>query len=193
MLPLRLIVGLANPGKNYAETRHNAGGWFVENIAKAAKIMLRQDFKFHGWLGSGNIDGQPCYLLIPSTYMNESGKAVRAVMQYYKIEPESVLIAHDELDLNVGTVKLKCDGGDGGHNGLKDVIRHLHTKQFNRLRIGIGRPAHNKEVIDYVLHPPSKADRIEIDLGLAQAQAVLPLLLKGEISKAMQALHTLPQ
>lgn len=156
---IQLIVGLANPGKEYADTRHNAGAWFVDELASSAQIQLRHEAKYHGLHGLMTLHQQACHLLIPTTFMNHSGQAVRACMSYHKILPERVLIAHDDIDLPVGTIKLKLGGGDGGHNGLKDIIRHLNTKQFYRLRIGVGRPAHSKDVIDYVLANPSKADK----------------------------------
>ena len=187
--PIQLIVGLANPGKEYADTRHNAGAWLVEELASSAHMMLRAESKFHGLYASANLHGDPCHLLIPTTFMNLSGRAVSACMKYHKLTPESILIAHDDLDLPVGTVKLKFDGGDGGHNGLKDIISHLGTKQFLRLRIGIGRPTHG-DVADYVLSNPSKADRKKIDMALHPAYDALPLILSGQISKAMQVLHT---
>lgn len=187
---IQLIVGLANPGKEYADTRHNAGAWFVEDIARSAHASLRLEAKYHGLHSLAKIDDQPCHLLIPTTFMNLSGQAVRACMSYHKIAAGSILVAHDDIDLPVGTIKLKYDGGDGGHNGLKDIIRHLNTKQFYRLRIGIGHPGQSKEVEDYVLSPPSKADRQKIDDALIAAHAVLPLILQGEMAKAMQQLHT---
>ena len=187
--PIQLIVGLANPGKQYESTRHNAGAWFVENIADHASVQLRQEMKFHGMYGQTTIDGHSCHLLIPTTFMNLSGQSVRAVMNFYKIAPASVLVAHDEIDLPAGVTRLKFDGGDGGHNGLKDIIRHLSSKQFYRLRIGVGRPEHG-DVADYVLDAPSKADRKKIDASLEKTDSVLPLLLQGEIQKAMHALHT---
>ena len=122
--------------------------------------------------------------------MNLSGQAVRACMKYHKLLPDQILIVHDDIDLPPGTVKLKLDGGDGGHNGLSDIIRHLNTREFYRLRIGVGHPGNSKDVVDYVLNRPSKADRQKIDSALANAQDVLPLILNGEMSKAMQALHT---
>lgn len=187
---IQLIVGLANPGREYADTRHNAGAWFVEDIARSARASLRLETKYHGLHGLAKIDDQSCHLLIPTTFMNLSGQAVRACMSYHKIPAAAILIAHDDIDLPVGTVKLKYDGGDGGHNGLKDIIRHLSTKQFYRLRIGIGHPGQSKDVEDYVLSPPSRADRQKIDDALIAAHATLPLILKGEIAKAMQQLHT---
>jgi PTH1 family peptidyl-tRNA hydrolase len=183
---IRLIVGLANPGKEYESTRHNAGAWFIHGLAQQAKIQMRFETKHHGWHG---IITPPCHLLIPNTYMNHSGQAVSACLNYFKLAPESILIAHDDIDLPAGTIKLKFDGGDGGHNGLKDIIRHLNTKKFHRLRIGVGRPTH--DTIDYVLNPPSKADRQKIDDALTRAFAILPFLLEGQISHAMQNLHTI--
>lgn len=190
--PIQLIVGLANPGKEYADTRHNAGAWFIEELTKTLSAHLRFEAKYHGLHCLTSIHQQTCHLLIPTTFMNHSGQAVRACMSYHKIMPDAILIAHDDIDLPVGTIKLKFDGGDGGHNGLKDIIRHLNTKQFYRLRIGVGRPGHSKAVVDYVLHPPSKADREKIDEALQQAQDALPLIVEGEMQKAMQKLHSGP-
>lgn len=188
--PIKLIVGLANPGKKYAETRHNAGAWFVEETIRETKASFRPESKYHGLHAQITLHDQLCHLLIPTTFMNLSGQAVRACMEYYKIPPNAVLIAHDEIDLPAGTIRLKFDGGDGGHNGLKDIIRHLNTKQFYRLRIGVGHPGSSKEVVDYVLDNPSKADRKKIDTAIEQAQIVLPFVLAGEMQKAMHQLHT---
>lgn len=187
---IQLIVGLANPGKEYAKTRHNAGAWFIEEIAHAEHGDLRYETKYHGMHCLVPIDNQPCHLLIPTTFMNLSGQAVIACMNYYKIPASAILVVHDEIDLPAGTVKLKFDGGDGGHNGLKDIIRHLHTKQFYRLRVGVGRPPSGHDVADYVLAPPSKSDRQEINTALNLAQDTLPLIVRGEMQKAMQTLHT---
>lgn len=189
---IQLIVGLANPGKEYADTRHNAGAWFIHELADQANISLRLENKFHGLHGLARLDNYPCHLLIPTTFMNLSGQSVRACMTYNKIEPTSLLVAHDDIDLPVGTIKLKFDGGDGGHNGLKDIFRHLNTKRFYRLRIGVGRPHHqDHQVVDYVLNAPSKADRQKIDNALQDANTVLPLLFEGQMQQAIQKLHTL--
>lgn len=187
---MQLIVGLANPGKGYAETRHNAGAWFIEALVQREKATLKQAMKFHGKYAQIQLHGHPVHLLIPSTYMNLSGQAVRACMNFFKIPPESVLIAHDEIDLPPGIVRLKFDGGDGGHNGLKDIIRNLNSRQFYRLRIGVGHPGNSKEVMDYVLHKPSKADQQKITEAIERAEDVLPAILANDIPKAMQALHT---
>ena len=188
--PIQLIVGLANPGKKYADTRHNAGAWFIEELIRENHAILRPELKYHGLHGLVMLHDQACHLLIPTTFMNLSGQAVRACMNYHKISPDALLIVHDEIDLPAGTVRLKFDGGDGGHNGLKDIIRHLNTKQFYRLRIGDGRPIHSDDVVDYVLNNPSKADRQKINTAIEQAQDTLPLILSGEMQKAMHKLHT---
>ncbi len=190
MSSIQLIVGLANPGKEYAETRHNAGAWFVENLAHIAKTTLRMEAKFHGLYSHAQIAEHTCQLLIPTTFMNRSGQAVRACANYHKLTAEHILIAHDDIDLPVGTIKLKFDGSDGGHNGLKDIIQHLNSRQFYRLRIGIAHPGKSKDVEDYVLSKPSKADKQMIQHKLQQVEDILPLLLTGEIAKAMQKLHT---
>lgn len=188
--PIQLIVGLANPGKEYAETRHNAGAWFVEELAQFERTTLRFETKYHSLHSKIETEYGVCHLLIPTTFMNLSGRAVRACMQYYKIPLDAVLIAHDDIDLPVGAIKLKFDGGDGGHNGLKDIIQSLNSKQFYRLRIGIGHPGKSKEVADYVLAPPSKADRKKIDESLQLVHDVLPFIFSGQMQKAMQTLHT---
>lgn len=187
---IQLIVGLANPGKEYADTRHNAGAWFIEELAQSEHAHLRPETKYHGLHSLIQLHQQACHLLIPTTFMNLSGQAVRACMNYHKISPENILVAHDDIDLPVGTIKLKFDGGDGGHNGLKDIIRHLNTKQFYRLRIGVGRPDQSKDVIDYVLKNPSKADRQRIDQAFEKVHDVLPMILSGHIQKAMHQLHS---
>ena len=190
---IKLIVGLANPGSEYENTRHNAGEWFVQQLIAAANIKLRAETKYHGLYGQGKLHQLPCYFLIPTTYMNLSGQSVRALTSYLKITPAEILVAHDEVDLPVGTIKLKYDGGDGGHNGLKDIIRHLNTKQFYRLRIGVGRPRPGQDTADYVLDKPSKSDRKLIDSAIDLSTDILPLLLEGEFQKAMHVLHTQEQ
>ena len=184
---IRLIVGLGNPGADYEQTRHNAGAWFVSDIAP---IALRQTSKFHGQHAIVNLHSHECHLLIPSTFMNLSGQSVSALASYYKIPPEEILVAHDEIDLPAGDVRLKFDGGHGGHNGLRDIIRHLNTHRFYRLRIGVGHPGHSHEVVDYVLKPPKKSEREDINAALQEAETILPEILNGQFQKAMHALHT---
>lgn len=187
---ISLIVGLGNPGAEYEQTRHNAGAWFVENLADQNHSTLRHSPKFQGLHTAVKLHGHDCHLLIPTTFMNLSGQAVNALASYYKITPENILVAHDEIDLPIGDIRLKFDGGHGGHNGLRDIIRHLGTNKFYRLRIGVGHPGNSKLVHDYVLHPPKKSERDLIDHAMQDAERVVPLMLDGELSKAMQELHT---
>lgn len=188
--PIQLIVGLANPGPQYENTRHNAGAWFVTLLAELAKTTLRHENKYLGFHANTTLFEHECHLLIPTTFMNLSGQSIRAVANFFKISPQNILIAHDEIDLPPGDTRLKFDGGHGGHNGLKDIINHLHIKQFYRLRIGVGRPTHSRDVVDYVLHPPKKSERDLIDQSLQQAIQVLPLVMQGEMQKAMHKLHS---
>jgi len=187
---IQLIVGLGNPGAEYEETRHNAGAWFVLNMVRQTHAVLRYEPKFSGSYGQIKWGENTCHSLIPTTFMNLSGQSVKAVSNFYKISPEHILIAHDEIDLPVGTVRLKQGGGHGGHNGLRDIIQHLGTPNFYRLRIGVGHPGDSKEVVDYVLKRPGKAERLEIDFALQRAEKILPLVLSGEFQKAMHELHT---
>lgn len=188
--PIQLIVGLGNPGTQYADTRHNAGAWFVEHLATKEGAQLRFQNKFHGDTATIELAQHKGFLLIPATFMNASGQAVRAISQFYQIPPEAILVAHDELDFPVGTVRLKKGGGHGGHNGLRDIMQHLQTDGFYRLRLGIGHPGQRSEVHDYVLGRPSAHDRVLIQQAIDQSQTVLPDLLTGNIEKAMQVLHT---
>lgn len=191
--PLRLIVGLGNIGAEYAHTRHNAGFWFVDAVARQTGVSLMHERKFHGALARFKKGAQEVWLLEPSTYMNRSGQAVLAVAQYYKISPDQILVVHDELDLPPGALRLKCGGGTGGHNGLKDIHARLATSDFWRLRIGIGHPRSLKltqEVADFVLHPPSRAHLELIESAIDQALDVLPALIDGHAQAAMHKLHT---
>jgi PTH1 family peptidyl-tRNA hydrolase len=190
---IQLIVGLGNPGAEYENTRHNAGAWFVTELLNDLNVCLRFNTKFQGLHGSAKIQGKDCHFLIPETFMNLSGQSVQAVANFYKIPAHAILVAHDEIDLPVATVRLKLDGGHGGHNGLRDIISHLSTKQFYRLRIGVGHPGNSALVVDYVLHSPSKTDRSKINTALLDAKSILPLLLDGEYQKATQQLHTEPR
>ncbi len=182
-----LIVGLANPGDQYAQTRHNAGAWFIEKLCQQHNTELRPDKKLFGLSGRISVDGHDCRLLIPSTFMNDSGKAVTATANYYGLEPQQILVAHDELDLEPGDIRLKFSGGHGGHNGLRDIISPL-TNNFYRLRIGIGKPP--RQGVEHVLGKPSQTDRKAIDTAIDNAIDVLPKLLAGDINTATKTLHT---
>lgn len=185
-----LIVGLGNPGPDYEDTRHNAGAWFVSKLAESIHLSLRNNIKFHGLHGTAKLHDHDCHFLIPTTFMNLSGQSVSALANYYKIPPHAILIAHDEIDLAVGDIRLKMDGGHGGHNGLRDIISHLGTNKFHRLRIGVGHPGNSDDVVDYVLTRPRKSEREQIDTALQDATHILPHLLDGHFQKAMQELHT---
>ncbi|MGA2655399.1 MAG: aminoacyl-tRNA hydrolase [Gammaproteobacteria bacterium] len=187
--PVLLIIGLANPGDRYKDTRHNAGSWFVETLLSTHNEPLKTESKFFAAHSQINI-GAPIRVAIPTTYINESGKAAQALMQFFKIKPENVLIAYDDLDLPPGTVRLKQGGGTGGHNGLKSLVQYLGTQDFNRLRIGIGHPGVGRDVVNYVLGVPSVDDKISIMNSIDKAIKVLPLLAEGSFEKAMTQLHT---
>ncbi len=186
---IRLIVGLGNPGANYHSTRHNAGFWLIDEIARDHAIGLKNETRFHGEVGKIHAAGKDIYLLKPTTFMNRSGQAVTALSKYFKISPDQILVCHDELDLDAGDNRLKKSGGHGGHNGLRDIINHI-GKDFFRLRIGIGHPGDRNQVINYVLKNPSREDLTQIETANQQALDVLPTLLSGEFEKAMQQLHT---
>jgi peptidyl-tRNA hydrolase, PTH1 family len=188
--PLRLIVGLGNPGREYAATRHNAGVWFAEQLATRLSVSFGAQAKFHALVAEG---GESRFA-IPQTFMNRSGLAVGTLARFYRIAPAEILVAHDELDLKPGGVKLKHGGGFAGHNGLKDVAAALGTGEFWRLRIGIGHPRDGplseQEVADYVLRPPPAAELLAIDGALARALQIWPRLASGEMERAMHELHT---
>lgn len=189
--PIQLIVGLGNPGSQYQHTRHNVGAWLVEKLADAHHVVLRQENKFKGLCAKITVEKQDCYLLFPQTYMNNSGQAVIAMSQFYKIPAENILVAHDELDLPVGTIKLKINGGHAGHNGLRDIIAHLGgNHQFKRARIGIGHPGHADKVLNYVLGQANPIDSEKIETGLTRILNIMPTLINGDFSKSMQLLHT---
>jgi len=189
-MTIKLIVGLQNPGASYERTRHNAGGWFVEALADKFGAEFRAHKLFHGDVASINLDGHACHLLRPTTWMNQCGRSVRALCQFYRIEPEHVLVAHDDLDLPVGSARLKTGGGHGGHNGLRDLIANLGGPDFQRLRLGIGHPGSKDLVLDYVLGKPSSSDKQAICDAIDRAIDVMPKILDGQLSKAMNALHT---
>ena len=187
---LKLIIGLGNPGSRYAGTRHNAGFWFVDRLAMQQRCDLARQARLYGYLGRLSVDGVDCRLLKPDTYMNESGRAVRAVLDYFRIQPQEALIVHDEIDLEPGVVRLKQGGGHGGHNGLRDIVQVLGNGDFPRLRIGVGHPGHKDDVIDYVLRKAGADEQELIDDAISRALDVMPLVLSGEMEKAMTALHT---
>ncbi len=191
MNAIRLIVGLGNPGPQYEQTRHNAGAWLIEALVKHYNLTLKPEKKFSGSvakLASANGD---VYLLIPGTFMNLSGQSVQALSSYYKIDSDEILVAHDELDFDTGTVRLKQEGGHGGHNGLRDIINKLGGKNnFYRLRIGIGHPGDKNQVHHYVLGRPSVSDRQAIERSIEDVERVIERIISGDISGAMNNLHT---
>ena len=186
---IRLIVGLGNPGANYHSTRHNAGFWLLDEIARDFSASLNNDTRFHGETGKIRAAGKDIQLLKPSTFMNRSGQAVGALSRYFKIEPTQILVMHDELDLEPGDNRLKKSGGHGGHNGLRDIINHI-GRDFYRLRIGIGHPGDRNQVVNYVLKNPSSDDLGKIEDAMRRTLDIIPTLLQGHFEKAMQALHT---
>lgn len=185
-MTIKLIVGLCNPGSAYEKTRHNAGEWFVNAIADSNNISFKLEKKFYGKIATFN----NTILLLPNTFMNLSGQAVKAVANFYKIDAANILVAHDELDLTPGIIKLKAKGGHGGHNGLRDIISRLGTKDFYRLRIGIDHPGHRDLVTNFVLGKPSNSDKISILNAIDRVLDVLPNIIDGEYEKAMHQLHT---
>ncbi|GAB5453261.1 MAG: aminoacyl-tRNA hydrolase [Halioglobus sp.] len=191
MSELKLIVGLGNPGSEYRGTRHNAGADFVEALARTQGTTLQEETKFFGFTARVQVAGHDLRLLIPTTFMNRSGKAVASMATFFKIAPEQMLIAHDELDIPAGSARFKQGGGHGGHNGLRDIVPALgNNKNFHRLRIGIGHPGHASKVSGYVLSRPTSDDRARIDASIDAAISALPLLLEGDATKAMTQLHS---
>ncbi len=187
-LPLRIIVGLGNPGPEHQVTRHNAGFWFVDVLAQRHGVEFRDYRKFSGETARISINGQDIVLLKPTTYMNRSGLSVRQLSEFYKIAPDEILVAHDELDLPVGSVRLKHGGGHGGHNGLRDTIAHVGDS-FWRLRLGIGHPGNKTEVIDYVLTRAPRAEEELILDAVNTAADCIPLILEQGAERAMTKLH----
>ena len=186
---MRLVVGLGNPGREYEATRHNAGFWWVESLASAQRAALRPEAKYHGLVGKLAAGGRECFLLLPQTYMNESGRAVSALAGFYKIAAPDILVVHDELDLPPGVARLKKGGGVAGHNGLKDIARHLGP-DFWRLRLGIGHPGDRAQVANYVLHPPRQEESKLISEAVERSLELWPLIAAGQMEKAMHQLHT---
>ena len=193
---IRLIVGLGNPGSKHEADRHNAGFWFIDRLAAQHKQFLQTEKRFNGRVAKIQIEGQDIFLLEPDTFMNLSGESVGPLCRFHKIKPNEVLVAHDELDLKAGTARLKLGGGNGGHNGLKDIQQHLSSPQFWRLRFGIGHPRDlpgdlsRMDVADYVLKKPSSDEQSRIDLSVSKAIKILPLLINGDPQNAMQILHS---
>ncbi len=187
---VRLIVGLGNPGPEYARTRHNAGFRFVDALALQQGARFAPEAKVFGETAQVGINGQTVRLLKPSTYMNLSGKSVVAALRFWKLQPEQALLAHDELDLPAGVARLKFDGGHGGQNGLRDTMQLLGHGRFGRLRIGIGHPGHKDKVTGWVLGRPGAEDEILIGRAIESALEVLPLAVSGDFNEAMKRLHT---
>lgn len=187
---VRLIVGLGNPGPEYARTRHNAGFRFVDALALQQGARFAPEAKVFGETAQVGINGQTVRLLKPSTYMNLSGKSVAAALRFWKLQPEQALLAHDELDLPAGVARLKFDGGHGGQNGLRDTMQLLGHGRFGRLRIGIGHPGHKDKVTGWVLGRPGAEDEILIGRAIDAALEVLPLAVSGDFNEAMKRLHT---
>ena len=185
-----LIVGLGNPGPQYEATRHNAGFWFVEQIARQQGEQFRLENKFHAEIAKVVIGAKQVWLLKPNTFMNRSGQSVAALARFYKIPLENILVVHDELDLDPGIARLKQGGGHGGHNGLRDIVAQMGGKDFIRLRIGIGHPGDSKQVSNFVLSRASANDQRVIDESIGDALSVLPQIVSGEFQKAMNELHT---
>ncbi len=187
---IRLFVGLGNPGPEYESTRHNAGFWWLDEVARTLKTSLVMDRAYHGLVGRCSVNGQTVWLLKPQTFMNLCGKSVAALARFYKIEPHEILVAHDELDIVPGEAKLKLAGSHAGHNGLRDIHAQLGTDDYWRLRLGVGHPGVKAEVINWVLKKPSPDHRIAIDQSIARALTALPQLLAGEMDKATLLIHT---
>jgi PTH1 family peptidyl-tRNA hydrolase len=190
MAALRLLVGLGNPGAEYLRTRHNAGFWFIDALARREGARFGNEAKLHGETAKVTLEGQPIWLLKPHTFVNKSGVAVASALRYWKIEAEEMLVAHDELDLPPGAARLKFDGGHGGQNGLRDIFAHLGHGAFHRLRLGIGHPGDRDRVTSWVLGRPGVADEDAILAAIGASFDVLPLVVRGEFNAAMKILHT---
>ncbi len=187
---VQLIVGLGNPGSKYEQTRHNVGFVFVDQLARSKGGQFRLENKFHGEVCKLSIAGDDVWLLKPNTFMNLSGKSAAALARFYKIAPESVLVVHDELDIPPGQLRLKQGGGHGGHNGLRDIISQFGSRDFYRLRIGIGHPGESRDVSNYVLNKASREDANQIEAAVDDALRELPKMLEGDWQKAMNHLHS---
>ena len=189
---IRLIAGLGNPGPSYENTRHNAGAWFVQALAKEAGVSFKSEprFKGHHVMTRSAESNCELHLLLPSTFMNLSGQSISALARYYAISPAEMLVVHDDIDLPIGDIRLKFNGGHGGHNGLRDIISHLGSADFHRLRIGVNHPGHRDDVSDYVLSSPSKQERAAIFTAFQKALSIVPTLQNGGFHAAMKTLNT---
>ncbi|MDO8249763.1 MAG: aminoacyl-tRNA hydrolase [Rhodoferax sp.] len=187
---IKLFVGLGNPGPEYESTRHNAGFWWLDAVARELKTPLAMDKTYHGLVGRTAVNGQTVWLLKPQTFMNLCGKSVAALARFYKIHPQEILVAHDELDIVPGEAKLKLGGSHAGHNGLRDIHAQLGTDDYWRLRLGVGHPGVKSEVINWVLKKPSLDHRIAIDQSIDRALKALPHFLAGDMDKATMLVHT---
>lgn len=187
---IRLFVGLGNPGPDYEDTRHNAGFWWVDALARELKVTLNMDKGFHAMVAKTNVQGQTIWLLKPQTYMNLSGKSVVSLANFFKIPTQNILIAHDDLDIVPGEAKLKLGGSHAGHNGLRDLHAQLGTDQYWRLRLGIGHPGNKAEVVHWVLKKPTLDHRIAIDQTIDRALKALPYFLSGDTEQATRLIHT---
>lgn len=189
-MAIKLIIGLRNPGSAYEHTRHNAGGWFVTAFGQRHSVSFKLDKKLHAELANLEMNQHPCKIVLPITFMNHSGQTTREVSQFYRIQPNEILVVHDELDFPAGCIKLKTGGGHGGHNGLRDITTQLGSADFHRLRLGIGHPGHRDLVHQYVLSKPSAHDRQQIYDAIDRGIAVMPLVLSGDLAKAMNQLNS---
>ena len=187
---IKLFVGLGNPGTEYEDTRHNAGFWWIDQLAQQLKVQLQPDKNHHGWVARTTLQGDTLWLLKPATFMNLSGKAVASLARFYKIEPAQIMVVHDELDVVPGEAKLKLGGSHAGHNGLRDIHAQLGTDQYWRLRIGIGHPGAKEEVANWVLKKPAPDQRSAIEDCISRARSAVPFLLAGDMVKATQLVHT---
>lgn len=188
-MAIKLIVGLRNPGSDYDKTRHNAGGWFVNALAQQHQCSFKLDKKMQAEIADLELDHCSCKLALPTTFMNHSGQVVRSISQFYRIEPAEILVAHDELDLPVGSARLKTGGGHGGHNGLRDIVALLGSPLFHRLRFGIGHPGHRDLVHQYVLSKPSLHDKPLLNEAIVRAIDVMPQVLADDMARAMNQLN----
>ena len=186
--PIRLVVGLGNPGAKYTATRHNAGFWFIDQLAQRKQLSFHSEAKFKGEIASFQAQGEKIWLLKPATFMNLSGEALAPLAKYYQIAPENTLVVHDELDLPPGTSRFKRGGGHGGHNGLRDIFKHF-AKDFWRLRVGVGHPGHKDRVLSFVLNAAAKKEQELIDQSLATALEAMDDAYAGDMEAAMRLLH----